>query len=85
MRPKCIIESKTISIHPNPNNGEFELSFNDFQIEKINIFNLLGELVFQKGFSQDQSKIDLSNQPAGIYLLEVIGENTKIFKKIVKE
>jgi hypothetical protein len=85
MRPKCIIENKTISNHPNASNGKFELSFNDFQIEKINIFNLASDAVFQTVFSQEESKIKISNQPAGIYRLEIIGENNKTFKKIVKE
>jgi uncharacterized repeat protein (TIGR03803 family) len=74
-----------ILLFPNPNNGNFKISGMTFQTKSIKISNLWEEIIFQTIDFKEENEIDLSNQPGGIYILEIIGENTKVLKKIVKQ
>ena len=66
------------NISPNPSHGIF-----DFQLQGINekteveIYNMLGKQVYNETLRQAQgdNTIDLSEQPAGIYLYRIIAEN----------
>jgi hypothetical protein len=75
-----------ISIYPNPGTGNFTISFSDEAEKDILILDMLGNVVLRVERSTSQSvMIDISEQPAGIYLVQVInGENT-ITKKIIKD
>jgi hypothetical protein len=67
--------SGAISIFPNPSNGKFQLDFGDNQFTRreIEIYNLLGEKVYQSanGILQTTNEIDISCQPGGIYFYHV--------------
>lgn len=79
-------DENEISIYPNPGTGNFTLSFNDEAEKDILIYDMLGNVIINVQRSTSQIvMIDISEQPAGIYLVQVInGENT-ITKKIIKE
>ncbi|HEV8514852.1 MAG TPA: T9SS type A sorting domain-containing protein [Cyclobacteriaceae bacterium] len=69
---------KDIAPYPNPFTNELHFA-NDVQLEKIQIYNTLGQLVNQSViYTKDY--IDTSVLPAGIYILNVIGEDRKRFK-----
>ncbi len=76
--PKDDIEVK---IYPNPNSGLFTVFCHSERSEEspliIEIYDVLGEKVFTESlrFAQGDNSIDLTNQPNGIYLYRVIGEN----------
>ena len=74
-----------LNIYPNPNNGEFKISVeNNSEISTIDIYNLMGEKVFNSDMNKTMNEIDISNQPKGVYFVEItIGD--KIFnEKIIK-
>ncbi len=50
---------------------------------ELSIINTIGQRVFTNSFKDVKTEIDLSNQPAGIYFLEVRQNNKKLFKKFV--
>lgn len=93
--------SLSFSIYPNPNNGKFKLQLTidnpeksgsslrfDMQLTKgkIEIYNILGEIVYQSQYSilNTQYSIDLSAYPNGIYFI-VLSQNNKIrCEKIIK-
>jgi beta-glucanase (GH16 family) len=52
------------------------------EIDSIEIYNLLGNLVLRKNF---ENNIDVSNLPKGIYLLNINSGNKKSIKKIIKD
>lgn len=67
----------SISIYPNPNNGAFTLqaaSYQPLANSSIEIYNMLGAQVYSNYQMTKSSnyQIDLSNQPAGVYLYRVI-------------
>jgi len=78
--------SDKIKLFPNPNNGNFEIIFNDnTSVKNIKIYNSLGIIVYKNNVEGKFSKnIRLNNLPDGIYYLRInYNNNNLIFKKII--
>jgi hypothetical protein len=63
-----------MNIFPNPNNGVFtvKLPYTDHEIE-LRVLDIHGRVITQKkvnSLDENQVHFDLTNQPAGIYLIE---------------
>lgn len=80
-----------LNFYPNPNNGEFELSFNlaekgDTQIE---VLDLTGKTVFSDKLDDFtgtyRNRIDMKDLPKGMYILKVAQNKHVMTKKIVLE
>ncbi len=77
---------KDISFYPNPNDGRFKITTHTFPPTRIVIYNMIGQPVYCGSSAQNISfSIDISSQPAGIYMVELSNEQGKVFKKIKKE
>ena len=63
-----------VRLSPNPNNGE-NIIVSGKEIETIKIFNLQGQLIKEIEISNEESIINLSNQPKGIYLIKALLKN----------
>ena len=82
------ISNDKICVYPNPTNGiftiknSFQLTINNFQ---FSITDITGNIIINYQLSINNSKIDISNLPKGIYLLKIFDTN-KLFtiKKIIK-
>lgn len=70
-------QTANIKIFPNPSNGVFTLNVDSDQTE-IEIYNLNGMKVYESNKNSRQSKIDLSNQPGGIYIYKASLNNQAI-------
>jgi len=85
------IESNTkntsISLYPNPTNGEFNLNVNSSQLNNvIEIYNSLGELIKKQEVKELNSKINLSELASGIYHIRLMSGEKQVYKnKIIKE
>lgn len=77
------------SAFPNPfvNEITLELSNSNSEIEKISIYNVLGEKMksLENENFVDGYKIETSDLPAGVYFVEVTGRDFKSTKKLIKE
>ncbi len=73
----------SFKMYPNPVSAT-TLFFTIDKEAKVNIYNVLGELVKSKTISTDNNKINISNLVKGIYLVKVKTENSFITKKIIK-
>lgn len=76
-------ENENLSFSPNPSNGQFNFNFSGdiSQVSSTEIFNFQGVKVYRaNGF---QSKINLTNQAPGIYLVQVQLNSKIITRKIV--
>ena len=76
-----------IIIYPNPNNGVFTIELSALSIEnketKIYIYNVLGEIVFEKNsISNTKQNVDINNLVNGTYFIKLIWDTGYATKKI---
>ncbi|MFW5793474.1 MAG: HYR domain-containing protein, partial [Bacteroidota bacterium] len=82
-----------IQFYPNPTRGIIKIIFSypeeHPKIETIQITDISGKIVYHlKQSKQEQSEkmtIDLSAQPAGIYILKITGKSGNLIEKIIKQ
>ncbi|HKR05946.1 MAG TPA: T9SS type A sorting domain-containing protein [Bacteroidia bacterium] len=78
-------QGSEISIFPNPSNGNFKINFQNIPSEKtIQIFDVTGNIIYQKNkIKNTKEKINLVNNPKGIYFLKIIDKDKSSVNKIV--
>jgi len=74
-----------IKLYPNPTSGWVLLKTNDIAIEKVEVVNALGQIIYQESLNKNAfHSLDLQAIPAGIHWLRMITEygtrSTKIQK-----
>jgi hypothetical protein len=85
----CVLSSESfdknkVTLFPIPVKNELNFSFEKtISIEKINIYNTLGQLV--KKYNGNQNSIDLSDLNTGWYHIEFVSDEGKLTKKFIKE
>ncbi len=72
------VSENNISIIPNQSDGIFSITGDN--INEVEVRSISGRLI-SEGNSQT---IDIRNQQAGIYLVIIQTENTKVIKKVYK-
>jgi len=74
-----------LSIYPNPSTGVFQLSTTSQNILKLEVYNLLGEIVYTiPNFNkQASSEINLLGYPKGIYFVKIYDGSDIHSKKII--
>ncbi len=72
-----------IIIIPNPSDGKFRIETNNLKTGYMEIYNSLGEIIYQSII--DNREINLSQQPKGLYFIEMMmGENIYDQKLIIQ-
>ena len=78
----------SLTVYPNPSQGLFSIPIatNDKTV-KISVFNLSSQLVLSNNYNVINSRVqlDLTNNPAGVYLVKIHLENTAYVFKLVKK
>jgi hypothetical protein len=74
--------SSAMQVYPNPVSGKFTLS-SEITKGEIEIYNMMGEKVYQSAIINPKSEIDLSNQTNGIYFARIYDGQTILSTKIV--
>lgn len=74
--------SSGLQISPNPSKNIVQIKINS-KIDKITVFDSLGKVILIQ--TQNNNEIDVENLSKGIYLIEIISENEKIYRKFIKE
>ncbi|MDQ3190204.1 MAG: T9SS type A sorting domain-containing protein [Bacteroidota bacterium] len=74
------------NVFPNPSSDVFNIETTK-QAEDVKIYNLLGELILEKGFNPGEEiiKIDLSTFSSGIYIIEISFQEETQRKKLYKK
>ncbi|MBX2843493.1 MAG: VCBS repeat-containing protein [Flammeovirgaceae bacterium] len=79
--------SQTITLFPNPSNGNIELIFGNIASKniEINVFSASGKLLESFVYGNKQAiQMDLSHLPTGIYFLGIITDQGKAMKRMNK-
>ena len=74
-------QTGNISVYPNPSSGKFNIKLKNGEqgIENVEVFNVLGEEVYKKQFSTNNSQIAIElNQPSGVYFCRVIANTGEL-------
>lgn len=74
----------TMAAFPNPTKEIVTIKA-DAAIQSIEVMNILGQKIFSIANAGTQTQIDLSNQPAGVYIANVVTETGRESIKLVKE
>jgi len=72
---EIVSNTGAVNLYPNPNNGEFTISIKNYELgitNQIEIYNMLGEMVYNPDISQSTSQISLPNPESGIYLYRIL-------------
>ena len=78
--PMQLLRSGTnISVYPNPTGGTVTIESSTLEEgDRIEVYSSTGTLVKQYSAGSRQTKIDLANQPKGIYIIKVNGKQVKV-------
>ncbi len=84
-----IFNNHFIRVFPNPSDGIINIENKNLKADKIEIFNILGEKVYERivETSRGMSLLDISELSEGLYFLKILDKDGEILKieKIIKE
>jgi hypothetical protein len=72
------------SVYPNPSEGKYTIRGRDEEMLELRIYKLDGVLVYEDLYFESGQELDISNQPAGAYLILVEGQRRTASKLIQK-
>jgi hypothetical protein len=72
-------------VYPNPSNGNFTIETGENKNSKVEIYSLLGELVYKSNLQKEKTNINLQNVNKGTYLVHIISDNGTTVKRIIVE
>jgi len=73
-----------VFVWPTVTNDEFNVALSNEQYYKISIFNTLGKLLKESDRCQYQTTVDISDIPAGIYIITIYNDNFRKSVKLIK-
>ncbi len=80
------MNNNLINVFPNPSNGVIHIAIKDQPIRSIEVYNILGEKVYQS-LNQNQlyteTTIDLTTQKDGIYFVSIKSESGAFIQKLM--
>ena len=79
-----ISEDISINIYPNPTSKEVNISSESF-INSIEVFNSLGQKVYQNNLKAKEKTLDINSFSNGVYIIGVSTDKGYIRKKLIKD
>jgi hypothetical protein len=74
-----------MTVFPDPSSIKIILSFSSPEKKQIHVTNTLGQIVFAEEINSAKEEIDVSEFPAGMYVVSAQTAMQKIEKKFLKE
>ena len=83
MNIKAENKDKKLLCFPNPSTGILNLILPEFTgLYKVEIYNLIGEKVFETNVSKQKTQLNLGLLQSGIYQIKVYNRNYSFNKKV---
>lgn len=79
----AVFENSTISFYPNPTNNSVNFSSSE-TIERISLYNLLGQEVISKQVNAENFFLEISNLSSGTYIAKLNNNGKSKSVKIIK-
>ncbi len=76
-------KSNEVSMYPNPANNSFKVRATN-TIDKIIIYNTLGQKLQELNPKKDSENIDISSYKSGLYLIQVDSDGKSVTSKLIK-
>ena len=77
--------AQTTEIYPNPAKNVLNIVSYTVGIDKVNIYNVNGQLVLNTDVNNNQKTINISSLESGIYIVDILSENTSVKRKLIIE
>ena len=71
-----IVNNENFTIYPNPANGHFFIKTNLYNDLTVNVYSIVGKLVFNTTINKQLNEINIDNLSEGIYFVNIINEKT---------
>lgn len=76
---------KYIPVYPNPSDGIFYISTQNYNIKSWTVSDLKGQVLKKQIQSLQSGAIDLTDYPKGIYILRVTTPDEQMIQKLIKQ
>ena len=83
-----VLAQSTVNIYPNPTKGLLRVEISgdgENNPVSLQVYDMSGKVLVQESNVVSSTAIDLSDKPAGIYILRLTGDKEKKEWKIIKE
>lgn len=78
-------QESDLKMYPNPTSGLFTIGLENIPEATVQVINISGQIIYSNSFkNQPEGKIDIQNQPAGVYIVKIMSKQQVITKKIIK-
>jgi hypothetical protein len=74
--------ARQLKVFPNPNNGQFSISFGDETMASLSILDIRGKLVHEAQVNATQAHVQM-HLPQGTYLLQVMAQDGMLFSDLL--
>lgn len=82
------LREHSVKIYPNPTQGNLKVSISGLETSdkcRLGVYSIQGTQIFAFDVSTDNADVDISNQPNGVYLLQITINGQSTTWKIVKQ
>src|SRR5690606_9826821 len=78
------LNTHNLSIYPNPSSGLFTVEYNYNEPVQMEVFTIQGKLILKNELTEKSNIINLSEQPAGMYFINVsFGNSQRVTRRII--
>ena len=81
---ELIFSDENINLFPNPSRGEFQISSTKFQVEGVEVYDVLGNIIAEKILNSKFGTLNL-NIASGIYTVKISSGENSVMKKLIIE
>jgi hypothetical protein len=78
-------EELQVDLYPNPTNGDAKIVSDHAVIQRVTVYNLMGQAILDEEVNNTETMLHLNGVPKGVYMLKVSSEEGYAMKKVVIE